>query len=68
MTQKKLARFSASVKVIIITNIPLRAKTFEEAINEAKALKERDVVSFETDFNAGSIEVTAVQDDSVEWP
>ena len=67
MSKKSEARqrFVAMVKVTIDTMVPLRAKSFEDAIVEARALKEKDVVEFDTDFNDGSIEVSGILDDSV---
>ena len=56
------------VKVVVMTMVPLRAKTFEEAVAEAKALKERDVVDFDTDFNDGAIEIEGILDESVKYP
>lgn len=63
MTAKKPSKtdqFDAFVRVTIDTTVPLSAKTFEDALQEAQELKERDVVSFDTDYNDGRIEVTAV--------
>ena len=59
-TPKKTDQFDAFVRVTVETTVSLRAKTFEDAIAEAQALKERDIVSFDGDYNDGAIEVTAV--------
>jgi len=59
-------KFSAMVKVTIFTTVSLRAKSYEEAIAEARQIKERDVVSFDTDFNDGSIDISAIFDDTVD--
>ena len=57
---KPTDKFVAFVRVVVDTTVSLRAKTFEDALVEAKALKERDVVEFDGDFNDGSIDVTGV--------
>jgi hypothetical protein len=59
-TKKTREQFDAFVRVTVETTVRPSAKTFEEAIAEAKTLRERDVMSFDTDFNDGSIEVTAI--------
>lgn len=52
--------FDVWVKVTVETVIPIKAETFEEALAEARTYGVRDVVSFDTDFNDGGIEVTGV--------
>ena len=59
-------RFGHMVKVTIFTTVSLQAKSYEEAIAEARQIKERDVVSFNTDFNDGSIDISAIFDDTVD--
>lgn len=61
-------KFTANMKVTVLTEVPLRAKSYADAIVEAHELKERDIVEFSTDFLDGKIEVECVRDSSVEWP
>ena len=60
-------RFSATLRVIVITEVPLRAKTYEDAVKEAHELQERDIVEFSTDFLDGSIKVASVNRTDVKW-
>lgn len=45
------------VVVKVWTDIEIKADTLEEAIAEGRKLKVQDVVSFDTSYNDGSIEV-----------
>lgn len=52
--------YEISVKVTVDTNISISAKTYEEALQKARALEVKDVVEFDTDYNDGSIAITGV--------
>jgi hypothetical protein len=52
--------YSISLKVVVDTDIEIKAKSYEEALEKARQIKVRDVVEFDTCFNDGSVSITGV--------
>lgn len=57
----------ANVKLTLMVSVPLHSGTLEEAVAEAKLLKERNVLKFKPNvsYEDGNIQVVGV--DSGEW-
>lgn len=58
--QKQNKKFEITARIVVITSISVVADSMEEAVVQAKELKETDFITVDGEYLDGSIRITGV--------
>ena len=57
---KPLKKFDVNARLLLLAGVTIAAESFEDALEQAKTLRETDFVKFKGDFVDGSISIQNV--------
>lgn len=53
-------QYNIMARIVVISELTVSAKNFEEALEKSKSLREKDYITIDEEYNDGSFEVVGI--------